>query len=64
VKARYVLNRRSLILHRLPTRERCNVDAVPRSQRRYFASTKAAAKADAYLTLCLHCLSSETRRKR
>jgi hypothetical protein len=64
VKTRYVLNRRSLVLHRLPTQEQCNVDSVPRSRRRYFASTKAAARADAYLSLCLHCLGRETSRKR
>jgi len=62
VKRRFVLNRRSKILHRLPSREQCNVDAVPRPQRRYFGNIKAAA--DLYDHLCWHCLVHETSRKR
>lgn len=46
----YVRNRRSNIWHRLPTRERCNVDQVPRSQREYADRIPRGARR------CGHCL--------
>jgi hypothetical protein len=53
MRRRFLLNRRSGILHRLPSTEECNCDAIPRPQRRYFARARDAA--GTYLRLCQHC---------
>ena len=52
-RAGYVLNKRSGVMHRLPTQERCNLDQVLRKFRSYFFSE--ASRGFAYRTLCWFC---------
>lgn len=60
-RAKFVQNTRSGVVHRLPTRERCNMDQVPRRFRRFASrsdletiSVAAAKKA----RFCRWCFAS------
>lgn len=49
-KIRYVLNKRTNVLHRLPTPEKCNIDQVPEKYRKR-VNTPAVGR------LCMRCFS-------
>jgi hypothetical protein len=64
-KSKYVLNRRSGVLHRVPTKESCNVDQVPRKFKLFFPMLPTVrdrvhllSRRRIDLIFCGHCFSA------
>lgn len=53
--AKYIMNLRTKKLHRLPSQERCNVDAIPRRFRYRYGSI--ASLDQKLLKKCRYCFS-------
>lgn len=63
MKSRYLLNVQAGVLHRLPTKESCNVDQVPNRFKKRFAFFGQVCKGEAEYAgkLCGHCFPKQTR---
>jgi hypothetical protein len=51
---RYVVNLRSNVMHKLPSREKCNVDQIPREQRARLRQPVSSAQR------CRHCYPKQS----